>query len=317
MEHPTAEEVLTGKNLSQKRVMITGSSGGIGIETARRMAGAGAKIVMANRKSDKSKNAANLLREEGTDIEELDLDLGSLKNIKHCVKEYKDRFDSLDILINNAGVMACPQTYTDDGFEMQFGVNHIGHFYLTCGLAPLLAASDAGRVVNLSSAGHRRGSVDFEDPNYKNRPYDKWDAYGQSKTANMLFSVELNRRLEPYGVLAFSVHPGMIATDLARHLVKEDLEMFASRDKALEDAGQPSLKFKATEQGAATTVWAATAEELESAGGSYLEDCHIGVPNKGPTDLFGYSDYALDPENARKLWQLSEELVGEKFDLEF
>ena len=295
--------------------MITGSSGGIGLETARSMGQAGARIIMANRKSDKSRQAAEGLKQQGLNIEEIDLNLDSLKSIRSCVQEAKSRFDRMDILINNAGVMACPESHTDDGFEMQFGVNHLGHFVLTCGLVPLLAASAPSRIVNLSSAGHRRMGVDFEDPNFKNHPYNKWEAYGQSKTANILFSLELNRQLESKGILAFSVHPGMISTDLSRHLVPEDIEEIMNRTKSRGDSDGPKLSFKSVEQGAATTVWAAVSEELESAGGSYLEDCRLSRPNEGPADLFGYQDYAVDPDNAAKLWQLSEELVGEKFDL--
>ena len=215
------------------------------------------------------------------------------------------------LLVNNAGVMACPLERTEQGWEMQFGTNHMGHFLLTCLLVPQLRAGAPGRVVNLSSAGHRFADVDFEDPNYESRAYDKWESYGQSKTANVLFSVELNRRLSGAGIEAFAVHPGGIMTNLGRHLQKEDIEELMSRAP-----GGQGIQWKTVEQGAATSVWAATAPELTGHGGIYLEDCQVSKPKQSDDQDGGFAAYAVDPESAKRLWTLSEELLGEKFTLD-
>lgn len=307
----TAAEVLEGHDLTNKRVLITGCSGGIGFETARTLVQVGANLVMANRESGKSQEAYAKITQEfpDADITQLDLDLSSLASVRAFTDKYKEKYQDLHLLINNAGVMACPQGKTHDGFETQFGVNHLGHFVLTCRLADLLIASAPARVVNVSSAAHRRGTVNIEDPNFENREYDKWESYGQSKTANVLFSLELNNRLENAGVKSYSVHPGMIFTDLSRHLSKDDVQELEDRF-----AANP-LTPKSVEAGASTSVWAATAEELEAHGGVYLEDCSVAKPNEGEHDNSGYSPHAKDEALAKQLWDLSEELVAEKFPL--
>ncbi len=320
----TAAEVLEGQDLSGKRVLITGASGGIGLEAARAVASAGASLVLANRASDKAEKALADLASSvpEADIESLDLNLGSLKSVRACADEYLEKYDALHLMINNAGVMATPLTQTEDGFESQFGTNHLGHFVLTCRLVPLLKESAPARVVNISSAAHRRGAVDIDDPNFENREYDKWESYGQSKTANALFSLELNRRLADSGVKSYSVHPGMIATDLGRHLDEDDIKMMRQRAKdnlkAAEAAGKEVLEqeqwWKTPEQGAATGVWAAVAEELEDHGGVYLEDCSVARANGGEHDPWGYAPYAKDADLAAELWTLSEKMVGETFD---
>jgi NAD(P)-dependent dehydrogenase (short-subunit alcohol dehydrogenase family) len=213
----------------------------------------------------------------------------------------------LHVLVNNAGVMACPFAKTQDGFELQFGTNHIGHFLMTCLLAPALLAAAPSRIVSVSSRGHRLAPVDFDDLHFARRPYDKWLAYGQAKTANVLFAVGLERRLGARGVHANGLHPGGIMTELGRHLQPEDLQFLQTRNKG--------MRFKTVEAGAATSVFAATAPEIEGRGGLYLEDCHIAAVNDDADGLDGVRSYAIDPKNADRLWEISEKLVGERFAL--
>jgi NAD(P)-dependent dehydrogenase (short-subunit alcohol dehydrogenase family) len=239
------------------------------------------------------------------------LELTDLDSVRACAKEWTGSGRPLHLLVNNAGVMACPLERTAEGWERQLATNHIGHFLLTCLLVPALRAGAPARVVNVSSAGHRLAGVDFEDPHFERRPYDKWVAYGQSKTANVLFSVALDRRLAPDGVRAIAVHPGMIITDLGRHLEEQDIAELMSRTPG----GGAGLVRKTVEQGAATSVWAATSSELDGRGGLYCLDCHVVDPDPGDDDIHGVSAHALDPEAAERLWRLSEEWVGERFDL--
>jgi NAD(P)-dependent dehydrogenase (short-subunit alcohol dehydrogenase family) len=214
--------------------------------------------------------------------------------------------DGFDLLIANAGVMACPLGQTADGFETQFGTNHLGHFTLVGRVAPLLA--DGGRVVCLSSAGHRLGDVDLDDPNFEHRPYDEWEAYGQSKTANVLFAVELDRRLSGRGIRAAAVHPGMIYTELSRHMTDE------SMTRLLELRGRRQIVAKSVPAGAATTVWAAAVADAGEVGGRYCEDCAVSPLIDDGEESPGVMRYAVDPDRARALWARSEELVGETFD---
>ena len=209
--------------------------------------------------------------------------------------------------------MACPLTRTAEGWEMQFATNHLGHFLLTNLLAPALKAGAPGRIVNLSSAGHRFSDVHFDDIHFNSRDYEKWSSYGQSKTANVLFSVELTRRLAPYGITANAVHPGGIQTELGRHLTQADIDALLARVSTPGSSG--GIKFKTIPAGAATSVWAATSPELDGRGGLYLEDCHIGELKTDPTASSGYFAYATDPASATRLWAVSEETLGEKFDL--
>lgn len=280
----TADEVLTGVDLSGTVAVVTGASSGIGAETARALADAGATVVPGT-------------RDEG-------LDLGSLAAVEAFARRVLDAHDRIGLLINNAGVMATPFGRTDDGFERQFGVNHLGHFLLTGLLAPALVAGAPARIVNVSSAGHRTSDIDWDDPNYERRPYEKWQAYGQSKTANILFAVALERRLGPAGVHAYALHPGMIATNLGRHLDRADYDALKDRAKRSPSGGLPA--YKSVPAGAATTVYAATAPELAGRGGVYLADCAV-------TD--DHAPWALDPASAERLWSLSERLVGRTFDL--
>src|SRR5262245_8273548 len=256
----TADEALEGIDLRGKLVLITGGSSGLGQESARALAARGAHVVLTARDAAKGRAVVDgIVASTGNrnvELEELELD--SLASVRAFAQRFLARHDRLDVLLNNAGVMACPLGHTKDGFELQFGTNHLGHFLLTCLLAPALKKAAPSRVVSLSSRGHHVAPVDFEDPNFERREYQKWASYGQSKTANVLFAVGLERRLGPAGVHAYALHPGAIVTELGRHLVAEDLEFLRSRS-----APGTSLSLKTVEAGAATSVFTASAAELE------------------------------------------------------
>lgn len=306
----TTDEVLEGKDLSGTSVFITGANSGLGQETARAMAAKGAHVIMAGRDQDKLDEAAAAIRAAvpATELDTITVDLGSLENIRAATSRARQRFAKIDILINNAGVMATPFSHTADGFEMQFGTNHLGHFALTAELMPLIERGQTKRIVNLSSRGHHMGPVNFDDPNFVERPYDPWASYGQSKTANILFTVGLEQRFAVLGIHAYAVHPGGIQTNLGRHMTPEMMEALIAR-VTTSDSG---FAWKTIPQGAATTCWAATAPELEGQGGVYCEDCHVAevddVSSKG-----GVRSYALNPSYAEQLWTLSEEMTGAKF----
>lgn len=305
----TADQVLDGLDLRGRTALVTGASGGLGLETARALAAHGAEVVLAARPGEKLERASAGLRAQlpGAAVHALALDLSDLDAVRAAAAEALARFPRLQLLVDNAGIMACPLQRTAQGFESQFGVNHLGHFLFTCLLAPALLAAAPARVVVLSSGGHKYAAVDFDDPNFERRPYDKWLAYGQSKTANALFAVGLERRLGGRGVHAFAVHPGAIATDLGRHLTRADIAQMS------QGAAGGRLAFKSIPAGAATAVWAATSPSLEGRGGLYLEDCGIARPAAGEGDAGGYLPYALDAEAAERLWALSERAVGQQF----
>jgi NAD(P)-dependent dehydrogenase (short-subunit alcohol dehydrogenase family) len=302
----TTDEVLVGLDLHGTVAIVTGASTGIGKETARALAAAGARVVLAARDAAKTDAAADEIRAAVPDAElEVGLlDLTSLESVRAFVAGFLGDHDQLQLLINNAGVMYTPYGHTAEGFELQFGTNHVGHFLLTCLLVPALLAGAPSRVVNLSSGGHVGSDIVWDDPNFERRDYDKFAAYGQSKTANILFSVELDRRLGERGVHAYAVHPGMISTELGRYMTSDDVTALMERARRGPSGGMPPRKT--IPQGAATTVWAATAPELDGQGGTYLADCRV-------TDE--HAPWARDPESARRLWALSEELVGEQFPL--
>lgn len=308
----TADDVLEGQDLSGKTVFITGGASGLGQETARAMAAKGAHVVLAARDQAKLDEAANAIRSDsGSDkVETIVVDLASLNSVRACGAEAAKRFDKIDLLINNAGVMACPQMTTADGFEMQFGTNHLGHFLLTKLLMPLVEKGADKRIINLSSRGHHISPVDLDDPNFERREYEKWQSYGQSKTANILFSVGLEKRFADRSIHAIALHPGGIVTNLGRHMTEQDMEWMRKRMEESQKAGGQGLKT--IPQGAATTCWAATSAELQGQGGIYCEDCHVAeLDDNSPNS--GVRSYALDPAIADKLWALSEELVGESF----
>lgn len=308
----TADEVLEGLDLTGKLVFVTGGASGLGQETARAMAAKGAHVVLAARDQAKLDEAADAIRADtGSDkVETIIVDLASLDSVRSCSAEANSRFDRIDLLINNAGVMACPQMQTADGFEMQFGTNHLGHFLLTKLLMPLVEKGSGKRIINLSSRGHHFCPVDLDDPNFERREYDKWQSYGQSKTANILFSVGLEKRFADRGIHSIALHPGGIVTNLGRHMTEQDMEWMRKRIEENQKSGGQG--FKTIPQGAATTCWAATSPDLEGRGGIYCEDCHVAeVDDSSPEG--GVRSYAIDPASADRLWSLSEELVGESF----
>lgn len=297
----TAAEVLDGITLTGRTALVTGGYSGIGIEVVRALAGAGAHVLAPARRPDK---AARVLAEiDGVEIGELDL------ADQHSVATYAEGVlaggRTLDLVIGNAGIMACPETRTDDGWELQLATNHLGHYALVNRLWPVVGGG--ARVVSVSSTGHHLSDFRWDDPWFDDG-YDKWLAYGQSKTANVLFAVHLDELGRDRGVRAFSLHPGAILTPLGRHLQAEDLDAVMT----LDDDGQPVLPdFRSPEQGAATAVWAATSTELDGRGGDYLEDCAVAavVPD-GPQTTYGVRRYALDPDAAARLWAWSAQVTG-------
>jgi NAD(P)-dependent dehydrogenase (short-subunit alcohol dehydrogenase family) len=310
----TTDEVLGDLDLSGQVAVITGASGGIGAETARSLAAHGARVVIAARDHAKTAQAIETIHVAHPDaqVSSVVLDLGSLASARRAAEQIAHTHDRLDMLINNAGVMCTPFGRTADGFETQFGTNHVGHFVFTDRLVALLTATNGARVVNLSSAGHGMGSVDLDDPNFERRPYDPWVAYGQSKTANVLFSVELDRRLRDQGVRSFAVHPGGIRTELGRYMTGDDVAVLMQRIAEAAPPGGGAMVWKSTAQGAATSVWAATSADLDGQGGLYLEDCTIAerrAPD-APSTAAGVMPYAIDPSIATALWDLSERLVA-------
>jgi NAD(P)-dependent dehydrogenase (short-subunit alcohol dehydrogenase family) len=301
----TTDDVLAGIDLAGRRVVVTGASTGLGEETTRALAAHGAAVTMAVRDLAKGAGAAARVRDAvpGAELDLRELDLASLASVRSFAAGVRADHDRIDVLVNNAGVMACPFATTADGFELQIGTNHVGHFLLTRELLELLGAGS--RVVALSSAGHRFSDVDLDDPNFERTEYEPWIAYGRSKTANVLFAVELDRRLADRGAHAFALHPGGIMTELGRHLTEETLATLS----ASIPAGQ-SMDWKTVPQGAATTVFAATAPELAEHGGAYLEDCAIASRNDVEGTRGGVRSYALDPERAAALWARTEEWVA-------
>ena len=247
-----------------------------------------------------------------TKVEVADMDLADFASVRAFADAFVASGAALDLLVNNAGIMATPERRIMDGFEAQFGTNHLGHMLLTCRLAPALLKGAPGRVVALSSIGHRRSAINFDDPNFRHRPYEKWEAYGQAKTANSLFAVELNRRLEPKGVNAFAVHPGGIMTGLQRDLSAAEMKAFGWVD----DEGRLNDQVKTVSGGASTSLWCATSPMLAAGGGVYCEDCNIAtlVPDDDPT-FIGIRRWAIDPDAGKRLWTLSEGLLAETFAL--
>ena len=318
----TTHEVLEGMDLTGRRFLVTGAASGLGRESARAFAAHGASVTVVARSAARADGAVSELRDlvPGAELEPGVADLSDLSSIRAFAESYLSTHDALDVLVNNAGIMACPLSRTADGFEMQFGTNHLGHFLLTALLSPALLRGDSPRVVTLSSAGHSRSDIDLVDPNFEKTEYSPWLAYGRAKTANALFARELARRGGPRGLLSFSVHPGGIVTDLGRHLndelINEMIDFARQRAEAIGDVGSADtgIVWKSIEAGAATQVWAATAPELAAHNGAYLADCGLGVLGANP-GANGFMPYLLDDEHAAALWELSEQLVGTTFSL--
>jgi NAD(P)-dependent dehydrogenase (short-subunit alcohol dehydrogenase family) len=306
----TAREVVEGLDLAGRTAIVTGGATGIGLETARALSEAGARVVLAVRSLRAGGRAAVDIARTGRAPVTVDaLDLADLSSVSAFVERWGDH--PLHILINNAGVMACPFARTADGLEMQIGTNHFGHHRLALGLVPALrAGANKGRrharVVSLSSIAHRRSPVRFEDVNYRRRPYDRWEAYGQSKTADALFAVAFDDHFHQQGITANAVVPGGVMTPLQRHMTREEMIDFGWIDAE----GRINGRFKTPAQGAATSVWAAVARELEGVGARYLENCGQAPPYDPSNPAVGVMPHAVDPEAAERLWTLSEQTTG-------
>jgi NAD(P)-dependent dehydrogenase (short-subunit alcohol dehydrogenase family) len=300
----TAAEVIEGIDLSGKRAMVTGASSGIGVETARALAGAGAEVTLAVRDAEAGERvAADITAATGTEAVRVGrIELADPASVAAFVATWDG---PLHILVNNAGVMALPEReLTPEGWEMQFATNHLGHFALALGLHDALVAAGDARIVSLSSRGHLRSPVVFDDINFSSRPYDRWLAYGQSKTANVLFAVEANRRWSREDITANAVHPGAISTNLSRHMTADELERLSASGL---------FRYKTVEQGAATSVLVATSPLLDGIGGRYFENCNeaevIDPAASEDEPSSGVAAYALEPDNARRLWDVSLALI--------
>ncbi|CAN9455986.1 unnamed protein product [Alternaria sp. RS040] len=309
-QRPTADQIVSDEQLQgkwwDKTVLITGCSSGLGIETAKSLYETGATLFLTARDLNKAKTALGSLVESER-VHLLELDLNSLVSVRKCADTFLAQHDRLNVLIANAGIMACPEGRTADGFEIQFGTNHLAHFLLIQLLLPTLVKSSTAdsksRVVVLASTGHRMGGIHLDNLNLVGE-YHPWSAYGQSKTSNIYCATELNRRYASQGVNAWSVHPGLIFTGLMTHIDKDTMEAW-DKDPNIGKA------LKSPQQGAATTVWAATAKALEGQSGKYLEDCQISsvVNANTASNEPGYAPHAYDEEKERALWEKSLELV--------
>jgi NAD(P)-dependent dehydrogenase (short-subunit alcohol dehydrogenase family) len=304
----TTDEVLDGVDLSGKRVLVTGVSAGLGVETARVLTAHGATVVGTARDLAKARAATGRI----AGLEIVECDLAALASVRAAADTLMAAGKTFDVIIANAGVMACPKGATADGFETQFGTNHLGHFVLVNRIASLLKSG--GRLVNLSSGGHRGSDVNLDDPNFEHTEYTEFGAYGRSKTANILFAVEFDRRHKQAGIRATAVHPGAIQTELGRHMTTAVIAALMDRIKAAQsEAGAEAFRYKSVPQGAATTVWAGFVAPADAVGGKYCEDCHVGELITEPGRHDGVEPYALNPETAKALWAKSEEMVGERF----
>jgi NAD(P)-dependent dehydrogenase (short-subunit alcohol dehydrogenase family) len=316
----TTEDVLSGVNLHGRRILVTGVSAGLGVETARSLAAHGAQIVGAARDLTKAEAATMQVRKDaaasGGSFGLVELDLASLKSVRACADKLLAKGEPFDVVIANAGVMATPFGHTAEGFETQFGTNHLGHFVFVNRIASLIRTG--GRLVNLSSSGHRYSDVDLQDPNFERTPYEPFVAYGRSKTANILFAVAFDERHRKRGVRAAAVHPGGIQTELGRHIDPSRIQAIMDQmNQQLATEGKAPFQWKTIPQGAATSVWAGFVAPADEIGGRYCENCHVGniVPDHVTVSAIseGGRGYALDPKNAEALWKKSEELVGESF----
>jgi NAD(P)-dependent dehydrogenase (short-subunit alcohol dehydrogenase family) len=316
----TTDDVLSGVDLHGKWILVTGVSAGIGVETARALAAHGAHVLGAARDLVKAEAATVQVQKDAAanhgSFKLVALDLADLKSVRACADRLIDKGESFDLVIANAGVMAMPFGHTMDGFETQFGTNHLGHFVLVNRIASLIRTG--GRLVNVSSAGHRISNVDLEDPNFEKTVYDPMVAYGRSKTANILFAVAFDQRHRGHGVRATAVHPGAIQTELGRHMDAGQMQNLIDRiNQQLAEEGKGPFEWKTIPQGAATSVWAGVVAPADKIGGRYCANCQVGniVPDGAVITAAGEGvrAYALDPHNAEALWRKSEELVGESF----
>ncbi len=305
----TAAEVVAGIDLTGKTALVTGGYSGLGLESVRALAGAGARVFVAARRPEV---AAEDLKDVAGDVTVLKMDLSDPASIDAFAADLSTRTDALHILINNAAIMACPLARDARGYECQFATNHLGHFQMAARLWPLLKASNGARVVALSSSGHARGGPDFDDINFDRRAYDKWTAYGQAKSSNALFALHLDRLGAAHNVRAFSVDPGGIRTPLQRHLTMEEQIAMGWYDAE----GNLNPLFKTTEQGAATSVWCAVSPLLDGEGGVYCADCNMAAPwAEGSPPYVGVHPHVLDKDIAARLWTVSEQMTGINFTI--
>ncbi len=307
--HTPAMKIVEGVDLSGKTVIVTGGYSGIGLETVRALAAAGAKVIVPARRPEV---AADALKGVEGDVHHAGMDLADLSSVRRFTDEVTASNPSIHLLVNNAGIMANPLTRVGPGWESQFGVNHLGHMALAKGLLPALRKADGARVVALSSTAHIVSDVHWDDPHFRNHDYEKWSAYGQSKTADALFARELNTREKDNGIEAFSVHPGGIFTPLQRHLADEEQVALGwkNADGSLPEVVQKM--FKTPEAGASTTVWAATSPDLAGYGGVYCEDCDIAELAGPDAPRYGMvREWACDPDKASRLWDMSEAMLAD------
>lgn len=304
-------EVLADVELAGKTAIVTGGYSGIGLETVRALAAKGVSVIVPVRSPDKATQA--LADVQGA-VKTAPLDLADLSSVRRFTDSMLSELERLDLLINNAGIMACPETRVGPGWESQFGVNHMGHFALTKALFPLLDKTPGARVVALSSTGHKLSDIRWDDIQFDKNEYNKWQAYGQAKTANALFANALSRRLRDKGGLAFSVHPGGIFTPLQRHLPKEEMIALGWLGDDGEPSEQAKAAFKTPQQGCSTTLWAATSALLEGRPGVYCENCDIAAPTEPDSPIARYrgvNAHACSDESAERLWAISERLLAE------
>lgn len=303
----TASEVLDGIDLAGKNAVVTGGYSGIGLETVRALAGAGARVTVPARRVDAAEEA---LAEVAGEVEIAAMDLADLPSVQKFTREYDETGRALNILINNAGIMACPEGRVGPGWERQFGVNHLGHMAMSMALAPAMQRADGARLVALSSTAHIRSDVHWDDPHFNNHPYDKWDAYGQAKSANALFALGVDRRGRDVGVRAFSVHPGGIFTPLQRHLPEEEMVALGWKNADGTIPDMIKAMFKRPEQGASTSVWAATSPALDGKGGVYCENCDIAQMATEESQRWEHARaWIADDEKAERLWEMSEKML--------
>ncbi|GHA61435.1 oxidoreductase [Streptomyces tauricus] len=301
--HSTADDVLAGIDLTGKLAIVTGGYSGLGLETTRALSKAGARVVVPARRPAVAEEAVAGI--DGVEVDELDL--GDLESVRAFADRFLASGRTVDLVIDNAGIMACPETRVGPGWEAQFATNHLGHFALVNRLWPAIAPGGA-RIVSVSSTGHHTSDIRWDDPHWNHGTYDKWEAYGQAKTANVLFAVRLDALGKDSGVRAFALHPGGILTPLQRHLPKQEMV----ERGWIDENGTPLNPegFKSPEQGAATQVWAATSPQLSGMGGVYCEDCDIAELAPADGTRVGVREYAIDPASAARLWDLSAELTG-------
>ena len=306
-----ADEITNGIDLNEKIAIVTGGYSGIGLETTRELVATGAKVIIPAKRTEVAvQNLEGIVSKENI----VEMDLGNLNSVKKFTEDFKESFGKLDLLINNAGIMACPETRIGNGWESQFAVNHIGHFLLTKELMDTMAENDSARFISLSSSAHSLTGILWDDIHFQNNPYDKWMAYGQSKTASSLIAIEFHRRMVDKGVSGFSVHPGGILTPLQRHLQKEEMVALGWMDENGSPSEMAKNFFKTTSQGASTTLWCATSSSLNGIGGVFCEDCDI-AKRKNEVDeslqrYFGVADWAVDTEEASKLWDVTEKMLA-------